>query len=150
MSKVTLLKEVVRDSLPVADATVATGWLPGQAFQYDSTGNYGEIASADGALFVGMDDDLELASPPTGSLVTVLYGAGTTILVDHAAEVAASSSDRCYDTVSGNPESGAYNQNLYLNGVGKWTTTATGSVKGKLTEIPSSANSYTIGVITRF
>ncbi len=150
MSKLTLLKEVVRDTKPIAAATVTTGWTAGQCFQNSSTGDYAEIASVDNALYVGMDEDTELQTPPTGSLLTILYGAGTTFLVNHAAEVAAGSSVRCYDTSSGNPESGSQNQNLYINASGKWTTTATGSVKGKLIGIPAAGNSYEIGIITRF
>lgn len=150
MSKVTLLKEVVRDTFAVSNATVSTGWKSGQGFSHDSTGNYAQLGITDDVLFIGMDSDTELSAPPTGSLLTGIYGSGTTILIDHTSEVAASDATRVYNTSVGNPESGAINQNLYFDATGKWTTNATGSVKGKLITIPSSGNNYTLGLISRF
>ncbi len=150
MSKVILLHSPVKDTFPVAPATVNTGWLPGQGFALNSTGEYAEISNTDNTLFIGIDDDTELSAPPTGSLLTGIYGAGTKFIVDHSPEVAAGSAVRAYDTVSGNPESASYNANLYINSDGKWTTTATGSVKGKLFQKPAADNNYDLGVILRF
>jgi hypothetical protein len=150
MSKVVIYRAFAKDTFKVAAATVTTGWLPGQAFSLDSNGIYADIAVTDDTMFIGVDDDDELSAPPTGSLLTGIYGSGTKFDIDHSEEVAASSATRVYDTVSGNPESGTINDDLYINSVGKWTTTSTGSVKGKMWKKPAADNNYTLGVILRF
>jgi len=147
MSKVYLDIENAKLTYPVSAAVVATGWMPGQAFTLNSTATSVAIAVTDEALFVGMDDDTEVSTPPTGSLVTCVYGAGTTLRIDHSQEVAASSAARAY--VSG-VESAAIAADLYINNEGKWTNSATGSVKGKMFVKPTAANNYTLGVILRF
>ena len=100
-------------------------------------------------MFIGVDDDLEVSHPPTGSLLTGIYGSGTKFVVDHSAEVAAGSATRAYSG-TGNPESGAINANLYLNASGAFSTTATGSVKGKMFQVPAASNNFGLGVVLRF
>lgn len=147
MSKVIVLRASAKDYFKVAAATIATGWLPGQCMQYSSTGAYVEIANVDSTMFVAGDDDNELVAPPTGSLVTLYYGAGTKLLINHKYEVDNSIATRAYET---EVASAAPNANLYVNNTGKWQTTSTGSVKGKLFQVPAAANNYELGVILRF
>lgn len=147
MSKVSLSHSVVKESFPIAKATIATGWLPGQGFKLNTTGDYAEIGSVDNVMFIGIDDDTEVKNPPSASLLTGVYGAGTTMTIDHSAEVAAGSSVRAY---AANVESAAVNQLLYMDTDGKWSTVASGSVKGQLFQVPSAANNYSLGLIMRF
>jgi len=147
MSKVIVLRANAKDYHKVASSTIVTGWLPGQCMQYSSTGAYVEIASVDGAMFVAGDDEDELVAPPTGSLVTLYYGAGTKLLINHKEEVDASNAARAYET---EVASASPNANLYVGAAGKWQTTATGSVKAKLFQVPAAANNYELGVILRF
>src|SRR5574340_1072987 len=148
MSKVVIYHAPNKDSFPVSAAVVATGWKPGQLGALNSDGTSIKLAVTEETLFLLGDDDLEVASPPTGSLCTCLYGAGTKVVIEHsAAEIA--DGTRAYST-SGNPESAVMNQDLYVDSVGKFTTAATGSVKAKVIQIPSATNSYGLGVITIF
>lgn len=147
MSKVIVLNGNAKDTFHVSAAVIATGWLPGQCAVLNSTGTSLQIASVDNVLGVMGDDDDELSAPPTGSLCTVYYGSGTKILISHAEEVAAGSAARAY--ASGVESMSLAAPNLYLTTDGKWTNTATGSVKGVAFQIPDAGNSYTLGVITR-
>lgn len=147
MSKVILYHAPVKDYFPIAAATINAGWMPGQAFKFKSTGDYVELAVTDDTMFIGIDDDDELSAPPSGSLVTVIYGAGARFVIDHSEEVAASNAARAY---ASGVESAALNANLYINDASKWTVSATGSVKGKLYQIPSASNNYGLGVLLRF
>lgn len=147
MSKVIVYHAYAKDTYPVTAATKTTGWLPGQGFAYDSTGDYVAVAVVDNVMMIAIDDDDELSAPPTGSLVTGVYGSGTKILIDHSEEVTAGSSTRAYDS---EVESASLNANLYISTTGKWQTTATGSVRGKLWRIPKAANNYQLGVVLRF
>ena len=150
MSKVLIYNSAAKDTFPVSAAVIATGWMPGQLGALNTTAVSVKLAVTDETLFLLTDDDLEVSSPPTGSVVTCLYGAGTRVVIDHSAEVAASSALRAYDLISGNPESGAINQNLYVDASGQFTTASTGSVKAKMIQIPAAANNYGLGVILRF
>lgn len=147
MSKVIIHHAGAKDSWQVAAATVATGWMPGQAGTLNVTGDSVALAVTDETMFILADDDLELSTPPTGSFVTALYGAGTKIEIDHSAEVAASSATRAYaaDVTSAVPSA-----DLYVDSNSKWTSVATGSIKAKLWQVPSAANNYSLGLITRF
>lgn len=147
MSKVIIYHKQAADTYNVLDATVATGWLPGQLGTLDSTGKNVDLAVTDETMFVLADDDDELASPPTGSLVTCLYGAGTKFVIDHSEEVAAGSATRAYNV---SVEGASPGDDLYVDGDAKFTANATGSVKGKIFQVPSAANNYGLGVITRF
>jgi hypothetical protein len=148
MSKVVIYHAPNKDSYPASAAVIATGWKPGQLGALNSDGSSIKLAITDETLFVLADDDLELSAPPTGSLCTCLYGSGTKLVIEHsAAEIA--DTTRAYSVV-GNPESAVMNQDLYVDAVGKFTTASTGSVKAKVWQIPSAANSYGLGVITRF
>lgn len=147
MSKVIVLHAFAKDFEFVTPADITTGWLPGQGFQFNTTGDFVEIASVDNTMFIAGDDDDELATPPSGSLVTVYYGSGTKLLINHAEEVAASSADRAYES---EVESSAPNADLFIGAAGKWQTTSTGSVKAKLFQVPSSDNNFELGVILRF
>ena len=115
--------------------------------QYNTTGAYVELAVTDGVIGVAADDDDELSAPPTGSLVTLYYGSGTKLLINHKEEVDASSSDRAYES---EVESAAPNANLYISATGTWQTTESGSVKGKLFQVPAAGNNYELGIILRF
>ena len=149
MSKVIIYRAFAKDTFPVQAGTITAGWTPGQLFTLEGQGQFAKVAYFDQALFVAVDGPTECSAPPTGSLLTGIYGAGSKIVIDHSAEVAAGSTVRAYST-TGNPESAALNADLYGNANGQWTTTVSGSVKGKLFQIPNAANSFGLGVILRF
>jgi hypothetical protein len=146
MSKVIIYHKLFADTYPVTAAVVAATWMPGQAFQLNSTGDYADIASVDNAMFIGIDDDDEVSAPPTGSLLSGIYGSGTKFVIDHSEEVAAGSATRAYES---EVASASPNANLYIGTAGKWQTTATGSVKGKMYQVPTSDNNYGLGIILR-
>lgn len=144
MSKVNVSFPGIRETFKVAPGTVVTGWLAGQLFKLDS-GGLAVLGSADSAIFVAVDPSSDLASPPTGSLLTGMHGAAT-LSVSHAPEIAEGIGTRCYES---DVESAAIGALLYASGNGKWTTVATGSNKGTLIEVPASGNSRTIGILLR-
>jgi hypothetical protein len=147
MSKVIVRYAAQKKTYHIDDAVVETGWLPGQAFKLANDGQTAELAVGDETMFIAIDDDDELSSPPTGSLGTFVFGSGTEIVIDHSEEVLASSVARAY---ASGVESANASTDLYINSDSKWDTIATGSVKGKLSEIPSANNNYRVGVILRF
>jgi hypothetical protein len=147
MSKVHVAHTLAKDTFKVSAAVVATGWLPGMGFTLTAQGELADIANVDNLMFVGIDDDDELSAPPTGSLLTGIYGTGTKFTIDHSEEVAAGSATRAY---ASNVESATVAANLYIGTDGKWTAVATGSVKGKMFQIPTADNNYSLGIITRF
>jgi hypothetical protein len=146
LAKVLVLKSVSKDSFPVMAATVTTGWIPGTAFTLNSLG-YAIQANVDETMFIGMDDETEVVAPPSGSLLTALYGSGTRIQIDHTTEVAAGSSTYAFDS---SVLSSIRGQDLYIGTDGKFTTTVTGSVKAKVVQVPAAANNYTLDCILRF
>lgn len=147
MSKVIIYQSFAKESFPITSATIATGWLPGQAMKLNANGDYAELASVDTAMFIAMDDDNEVVSPPSASLVTGVYGSGTKFVIDHSEEVAANSGTRAY---AANVTSASTNQLLYIDTDGKWSTTASGSIKGQVFQVPAASNNYGLGVILRF
>lgn len=147
MSKVIIYHSFAKESFPITAATIATGWLPGQAMKLNANGDYAELASVDTAMFIAMDDDDEVVSPPSASLVTGVYGSGTKFVIDHSEEVAANSGTRAY---AANVTSASTNQLLYIDTDGKWSTTASGSIKGQVFQVPAASNNYGLGVILRF
>ncbi len=148
MSKVIVLRAFAKDFKDVTDAVIASGWLPGQCFRFNTTGEYVEIANTNDTMFVSGDDDDELSTPPSGSLLTLYYGSGTKLLINHAEEVAASDASRAYNVAE--VEAASPNDDLYVDAVGKWQTSSSGSVKAKVFQVPSSANNYELGLILRF
>lgn len=152
MSKVAILHTVARDTFPVTAATITTSWLPGQFFALTSTGEYAQIASTAGAYIgVAVDASTEVSAPPTGSLVTVAYGSGTRLQINHAAEVLASSAARVY---TAEVPSQAPNSLLYCDAAGKWTyngngKSVTGSIAGVMVGVPAAYNSFTLDVIVK-
>jgi hypothetical protein len=150
MPKVSVLKSVAKDSFPVMAATVTSGWLPGTAFSLNSLG-YAVQAAVDNSMFIAGDDDTEVVAPPSGSLLTCYYGSGTRLEIDHTAEVAAGTVTAAYLAYSKTEvEAAIRGQQLYVGTDGKFCTTATGSVKGIVVQVPASSNNYTLGVILRF
>jgi len=147
MSKIIPLHIPYKDTWQVAAPTVTTGWKPGQGGCLDSTGQFAQLAVADSTLFIMMDAPNELSTPPTGSLVTGFYGSGSKFIVDHSAEVAASDPTRAYES---DVPSAAINSDLFMSANSKWTSVATGSVKGKMYQLPTANNNYDLGVILRF
>jgi hypothetical protein len=145
MSKLIVYHKVFADSFFVTPSTITTGWIPGNLFQLDSTGGFAQLASTDNTMFIAQDSTTELSSPPTGSLLTGLYGNGSKLAIDHTYEVSQGSATRAYST-SGNPESGKTNQALYVNASGQFTTTVTGSVKARIWQVPAASNNYSLGV----
>ena len=148
MSKVNVEHTNVKDSFFVSAATIATGWKPGQIFTLDTTGKLAQLATtSDNALFVGIDDPTALSAPPTGSLVTGIYGSGSRFIIDHTAEVAAGSAVYAFE-----PDvlTASVMSDLFCSSNGKWTTNewasgslgASGSVLGKLLQVPAASNSY--------
>jgi hypothetical protein len=155
MSKVIIYHAGAKDTFAVASATVTTGWIPGQLGTLDSTGKLVELAVTDNTMFLLADDDLELNSPPTGSLVTCLYGSATKVVLDHSSEVtagtvAAGAGTQAYKSYNYLCESAVPGQDLYVDSNGKFTTTSTGSVKAKCFQVPAAANNFGLGVILRF
>jgi hypothetical protein len=152
MPKVSVLKSVSKDSFPVMAATVTSGWLPGTFFTLNSLGYAVQAtATGDDAMFIAGDDDTEVVSPPSGSLLTQYYGSGTRLEISHAAEKAAGTVTAAYLAYSKTEvEAATRGASLYCDTSGKWCTSASGSIKGKLVQVPSSANDYTLGVILRF
>ena len=136
----------IKDSNYVTPASISTGWLPGQVMNFDSTGQFVQLCAGANPLFFAMDAPTELASPPSGSLVTVLFGGGVKFVIDHSAEVAASSATRAYES---DVESAPMNSGLKVSANSKLTTAGTGSVVGVMYVIPSAANNYQLGVISR-
>jgi len=106
---------------------------------------------------MGVDTTTELSAPPTGSVLTGIYGVGTKVYVSHTVEKAASSATRCYDYSV--EAAGTVGDDLYVNASGKLTLTGsvvtfmgakqTGSVIAKLIQVPAAANDYTVGVLFR-
>ena len=150
MSKVLMERTFAKDTFYVGASAISAGWVAGMAFQLDPTGTFAILGVVDNIIFIGVDGTTELSSPPSGSLITGIYGSGTRFIIDHTPEVAAGSSTRAYNTSVGNPESGTINANLYIGTDGKWTTTATGSVKGKQLSIPSAGNNFNLEIQLRF
>jgi hypothetical protein len=167
MSKVLMNRVFVKDTFKVAAATVLTGWKPGQFFTVNSNGN-GEaiLANGDNAMFMGVDDPtlplnstLSLASPPTGSLLTGIYGVGSKVYIDHTLEVALGDPNRAY---AADVELGTPGASLWVNAGGKlslsgsvvgsgvgYTSGSVSSAVAKLLQVPSATNNYTIGVLFR-
>lgn len=150
MAKVIVYHAYAKDTYPVSAAVKTTGWIPGQFGALDTTAESVKLAITDEALFMLIDDDSELSAPPTGSVVTGIYGAGTKVVIDHSAEVAAGTVTAGYLAYSKTSvEAAAINADLYVDSAGKLTATATGSVKGKMFQKPSADNNYSLGVIFR-
>jgi hypothetical protein len=155
MSKVLMNRVFAKDSFKVSTATISTGWIPGNFFTLNSLGE-AVLANQDNALFMGIDPanttQLGLSTPPTGSLLTGIYGVGSKVYIDHSEEVAAGSATRAYAL---DVESGTVGANLWVNAQGRLTLSGsivnnqTGSVQAKLIQVPSAANNYTIGVLFR-
>lgn len=139
----------------ISGANVALGWKAGMFVKLDES-NAGYIALADNQDQVGMliDDPSERAQAPSGSRITVAKGQGS-YFINHAVEVAADSAARAYATGSGNPESANLNDKLYVEHTGPdkgKLTTDTGSygvVVAVVTQVPTAANSYELGIDLR-
>jgi hypothetical protein len=136
----------IKDSYYITPATLSTGWMPGQLMSFDSTGQFVQLSSGSNPVFFAMDSTTELATPPSGSLVTTYYGPGSKFVIDHSAEVAAGSATRAYES---DVESTSTNAILRASTNSKITTTGTGSIVGLLYQIPSAANNYGAGVLSR-
>jgi len=158
MSKVLMNRVFAKDTFKVTAATITTGWQPGNFFTLSSAGE-ASLASGDNALFMGVDPTTDLSAPPTGSVLTGIYGVGTKVYINHAAEVAASSATRAYAL---DCESATVGANLWVNSLGRLTVTAsvatglgalasgtTGSVAAKCIQVPAASNDYTLGVLFR-
>lgn len=158
MSKVLMNRVFAKDTFKVLAATITTGWVPGQFFTLNSLGE-AALASGDNALFMGVDATTELSAPPTGSVLTGIYGVGSKVYVSHTVEKAAASATRCYDYSV--EAAGTVGANLWVNASGKLSLSGsvvaaiggasnlTGSVIAKLIQVPAAANDYTIGVLFR-
>jgi len=154
MSKVLMNRVFAKDSFKVTAATITTGWVPGNFFTLNSLGE-AALANGDNALFMGVDPanttQVGLANPPTGSLLTGIYGVGSKVYINHSAEVAAGDATRAYalDVQSAN-----VGDNLWVNAAGRLSVTgsvASGSVSvhAKVIQVPSAANDFTLGVLLR-
>ena len=151
MSKVNVEHTQVKDSFFVSAATIATGWKPGMIMTLDTTGKLGQLsANNDSAMFVAIDDPTALSAPPTGSLVTGIYGSGTRFIIDHTAEVAAGSAVYAFEA---DVLMASTNTALYCSSNGKWTTSqasgsvaASGSVLGRVMQVPAASNSYSLEI----
>ena len=153
MSKVIVYHAPYIDSYQLNAATITSGWLPGQWSCLDSTGLKVRLSTSTlESQFVFIDAPTEVASPPSGSLVSCLYGPGSKILIDHSDMVAAGTTTAAYLAYSKTDiEAASINQLLYVDANGKFTTTqpGTGSSKARVWQVPSSTNSYGLGVWLR-
>lgn len=150
MPKVSVLKAVSKDSFPVMASTVTSTWLTGTGFSLNSLG-YAVQGNVDNIIGIAGDAANEVVAPPSGSLLTLYYGSGTRLEIDHTAEVAAGTVTDAYLAYSKTEvEASIRGQLLYLGTAGKWQTTATGSIKGIVAQVPASSNNYTLGLIMRF
>ena len=153
MSKVIVYHAPYLDSYTLSAATITAGWLPGQWSCLDSTGLKVRLATTDlEATFMFIDAPGEVASPPSGSLVTCLYGPGSKVVIDHSDMVAAGTTTAAYLAYSKTDvEAASVNDLLYVNSSAKYTTTnpGTGSSKGRVFQVPSSTNNYGLGVWLR-
>jgi len=159
MSKVLMNRVFAKDTFKVSAATITTGWVPGNFFTLNSLGE-AVLAANDNALFMGVDPanttQLGLSTPPTGSLLTGIYGVGSKVYINHSAEVAAGDPTRAYAL---DVEAGSVGNNLWVNSLGRLTLTGsvvtvggasqTGSVQAKLIQVPNAANDYTLGILFR-
>lgn len=156
MSKVLLQRVFARDTFKVTAATITTAWVPGNFFTLNASGE-ASLASGDNALFMGIDPTTNLSAPPTGSVLSGIYGAGTKVYINHSAEVAASSATRAYAL---DVEAASVGQSLWVNSLGRLTVTGsvrsgvpnnpgTGSVIAKVIQVPAAANDYTLGLLFR-
>jgi len=150
MSHVNLIRVNVTDSGTPSPAQSASGWKGGAPMCFDSTGNYIQLATGQNTMFVVVEDSTYTTSalfnnPPSGKLVTTVYGGGTVIEIDHAAEVAAGDASRVYDA---SVASASPNADIYVNASGLYTTASGSSTMPlfKLTKVPSASNNYTIGL----
>ena len=191
MSKVYVYRAAAKDTYPVAANTVVSGWVPGNLFCMNTTGEFAQLASGNNTMFVGMEEENDISTFPTGSVVSAIYGSGTRFVVDHSIEVAAGSAVRCYSTdapltasiygtaasrlptLQRSPQSGSVGMDLYCNGLGQFAllppqlssssvlgggwSIPTGSVVpnvaptvvGKISQVPSADNNFSLGVILR-
>ena len=144
MSKVTRLYSGFEDTLAVSAATITTGWKAGQLARLCDDGAHRmQLASGSAVYGVILDGSTELAAPPSGSLVTVLFGSSL-FLIDGSDDVAAGVTTYVYET---EVASGHENDLLYCSYEGKWATTS-GSKQpvGYMTQVPAAGNNYTLGV----
>ena len=148
MSKFNIYRSGKRDSFLVSAATITTSWLPGQLASFSETDpNYVKLGGSETEPFGFLvDGPTELSAFPTGSKVTVVYGAGGKYGISHATEVAASSATRAYES---DIESATPNELLYSSQNGKLTTTSSGSTVGILQQVPASVNNYEVIFISR-
>ncbi len=65
MSKVIVQRVFAKESFAVDGAALTSGWMPGQAFKLNATGDGVILSNAGNAVFIGIDDSDELASPPS-------------------------------------------------------------------------------------
>jgi hypothetical protein len=149
-----------KDTFKVTAATITTGWKPGQFFTLSSAGE-ASLATGDNALFMGVDADTVLSAPPTGSVLTGIYGVGSKVYINSTAEKAASSGVFAFANEVLAATVGA---NLWVNASGKLSTTGSvirpvglpsesGSVISpviaKVIQVPAASNDYTLGVLFR-
>jgi hypothetical protein len=156
MSKVLVQRTFAKDTFKVTATTITTGWQPGNFFTLNASGE-ASLASGDNALFMGTDPTTNLSAPPTGSVLSGIYGSGTKVYINHSTEVATSSATRAYAL---DVESASVGQSLWVNSLGRLTVTASvasgvpnnpgsASVIAKVIQVPSAANDYTLGVLFR-
>ncbi len=148
MSKVKLDYTGFLDYVEVADATVTTGWYPGNVGQLDSNGQLELFDGTAQAMYIIVDDTDELVAPPSGKLVTVLHGQGKIeVIPDSAADWT--------NVFIGPLADWAYNDAIYTTTEGKLTQayaasadTASGAIQvGKVVDPPAAANDYTLTML---
>lgn len=166
MSKVIVYRAAAKDTYPVARATVTSGWVPGNIFCLNTTGEFAQLASGNNAIFIGAEEETDISTFPTGSVVSAIYGSGTRFIIDHSPEVLAGSSSRAYSTDAAltasiyglagsslptlhrNPESGSINADLYCNGVGQFSllppNLASSSLPNRGWSIPTQSSSSSL------
>lgn len=146
MSKVKLDYTGFLDYVPVAAATVTTGWYPGNIGNL----NAGELIpyASNEALYMIIDAPTELVAPPTGKLVTVMHGQGKVeVIPDSVSDwpnvfVGPLADWACNDPVyvtTGAKLTQAYNASPDVSSGSKQV--------GKVVDPPTSDNAYTLTMI---
>lgn len=168
-----------KESMKVSSASISSGWLEGQCFKLGSgagdaySANEVTLNDAGGQIVYGiaLDGSVDHSTAvagmhiPSASKVTILHG-HSKFEIDHAAEVAASTTTAAYMAYEKAAcESASVYDLLYTNASGKLTTTpfvyrtSAGSASGStiydtphfpcglVTKVPVAANNYTLGVL---
>lgn len=147
MSSVKLEYVGYLDYPSVASGTVTTGWYPGNVGNFDTDGKMQIYDGTGDPMFIIVDDDDELASPPTGDRVTVMYGQGKIV-------VQPDDSSDWSNVYIGPLADWDYNDPIYVTSAGLLTPhsgtegVSSGATQvGKVIDPPTSSNDYELTML---